>query len=243
MKRFLLLCVVAAACDGGADPGGIPAGYRLITGKIDVPAGNNQSVALQVVGVYAAPDCSVAGGIQIGQAAAGVASCAIFGRPFSPAELGGGVQGEAFQLLLPCALTVNLVVQMETVPGGQAPGVLLAVLSWASGIGNATTTLLAQEPMCRDTPQLATNLIDLGEFAVPGEPPLAGPETVVLGGPTGGTNPLSIVDTDGDTIPNLSDTDDDGDGIDDAVDTDEDGDGIPDVAQQFSVSWFPQSQI
>jgi hypothetical protein len=235
-----LLALLAASC-GEASPGGIAPGYRLITGRIAVPAGNTQSVALQVVAVYAAADCSVAGGIPIGQAAAGVASCAIFGRPFDPAELGGGVSGEPFQLLLPCGLTVNLVVQTLKTPGGQAPGDLLAVLSWATGNGAATTTLLAAEPACRDTPQLATNLIDLGDFDVPGQPSPSGPAIVVLGGPSGGTNPLTIVDTDEDTIPNFSDPDDDNDGVPDVSDADADGDGIPDAAETFDVSWFPVS--
>jgi hypothetical protein len=127
--------------------------------------------------------------------------------------------------------------QTVAASGGGVPGPLLAVLDWPTGNGD-TTTLLADEPACRDTPQLATNVIDLGDFTVPGTPPAGGPETVLLGGTEGGNNPLATVDTDGDSVPNLADTDDDGDGLDDPVDTDEDGDGAADAAEVFQPSWI-----
>jgi hypothetical protein len=197
--------IIAGLCSGCLSPeGGIPEGSRLIRASVHVKGGATATErrAMQGVAVYAAAEC--AEGILVSP---GV--CAIFGEPFDP------VMGdEELKVLAPCGTSVNLVIQTLGSSEGRTPGELVAIVAFASGNGNEQTSLIPREigsalaPACRDTELLATNLIDLGEVAVPA----SGVEVVVVGGPEGGTNPLATVDTDGDETPNLLDPDDDGDG-------------------------------
>jgi hypothetical protein len=241
MKRMLIL-LAALGC-GSADQGGIPAGQRLVTGRVFLESDGQvtQRRALQLVALYASATCDE-GHIPVGEVAFGVAACAIFGQPFDPGEQGGGITSEPFRLELPCDRTVNLLVQTLSSSGGQTPGDLLAVLAFDDGSGALTTLLPRESPedatlACRDTPRLATNLIDLGDLIVPaGDGDLVA--TVQVGGVEGGLNPLGTVDTDGDTIANLADTDDDEDDLIDGADEDDDGDGAADDAQRFSPDWL-----
>ena len=228
---------ILAAC-GSPAPNMIPAGQRLITGTIstDENPDIDGPATILVAGIYVADDCS-AGGSAVGMAGSRVV-CAIFGEPFMPGQLGGGTVAGPFVLLLPCDLTVNLVVQTPAVDGSEAAADLLAIVSFATGIApGQMTTLLPREPGCGTT-EPGTNLVDLGAFAVPYRSRLGGPQIIQIGGATGGKNPLAVIDTDGDGIPNLTDDDDDGDGIPDAVDPDEEGDGIADVDEVFQLSWL-----
>jgi hypothetical protein len=241
-----LIILLAAACTEQSSQGIAP-GSRLITGRITLDAHvATQRSALQVVALYASPTmtCDAAGAIHVGDAAPGGtnAACGIFGAPFDPGELGGGVDAQPFQLDVPCGLTVNLVVQTIGTSGGQAPGTSLALLDFPSGVtADALTSLVATEPMCRDTRLMATNLLDLGDIVVPAVPPPAGPAAVEVGGPGGGRNPLDTIDTDQDLVPNSADDDDDNDGIPDAMDADADGDGMADGAETFQPTWLGQS--
>ena len=222
---------------GGADPGGLPAGQRLVTGRLAVDdAGPAGITATQLVALFAAPgsECP-AGSRRTGAAAADVSVCAIFGEPFDPDG-----RGDPFRLLVPCDRTVNLLVQTLGDSGGQSPGDALAVLAFPTGVtADETTTLLAREPGCRATAELATVVLDLGELAVSVTPlPGGAPRTLVVGGPDGGQNPLATVDTDGDFTANAADPDDDEDAVTDADDQDRDGDGQADAAQTFAPAWL-----
>jgi hypothetical protein len=245
MRSWLVLSIsLAAAACGGSEDGGIPEGERLITGRALLGASSGtQRLALQVVAVYAAPACD-APAIRVGDATPDgtVAACAIFGDPFDPGEQGGGVPAEPFKILLPCELSVNLVVQTLASSDGRTPGDLVAVLAYPDG--GDVTTLLPRElgsalaAACHDTELRATNLIDLGEFTLP-QP--ASPDTIpiaIIGGTEGGTNPLATVDTDDDGDANAIDTDDDGDGTPDDLDDDDDADGAADAAQEWSPAWW-----
>ena len=159
-----------------------------------------------------------------------MASCAIFGEAFDPGEQGGGIAGEPLPYWFACDLTVNLLIETFAPVGA---GDVLAALAFPTSSGQ--TTLLAREVACRDTPLLATNLLDLGTFQVPATPSTA---LVEIGGVEGGQNPLATVDTDGDEAANLADTDDDADTILDDTDPDADGDGFTDAAQLFSPDWL-----
>ncbi len=229
----LLLC---GACSD-ASPGGLPPGQRLLTGRIVVTdSGTSGTSAAQVAALFAFPGGACPpGSLRVGNAAPDVASCAIFGEPFA-------ADGSApFRLLLPCDRTVNLIVQRLGDSGGQSPGDPLAVLAFPTGAGAAdeTTTLLAREPGCRATAELATVILDLGDVTVSALASADGtPRPVVVGGPGGGQNPLATVDTDGDFSANLADADDDDDGTPDASDDDRDGDGLADGAQAFSPAWL-----
>ncbi len=239
----LVLICAAAACTGSQE-GGIPAGQRLITGRaLAGGATGTQRQALQPVAVYAAATCDPPA-IRVGDASpdGAVASCAIFGDPFDPGEQGGGVPAEPFGLLLPCELSVNLIVQTLASSDGRTPGDVKAVLAYPSGAG--TTTLIPREigsPLaepCHDTELRATNFIDLGDFTLPPEPADGSVPTAIVGGPEGGINPLATVDTDDDGDANATDPDDDGDGTPDDVDDDDDGDGAADAAQEWSPTWW-----
>jgi hypothetical protein len=242
MRRHSLLllglALLLAACPS-SDEGGIPTGSRLITGRAYMDGVSSASTrrALQVVAVYASADCGQA--LEVGVAGEGLKSCALFGAPFDPGNQGSGVPSAPFQLLVPCSTAVNLLVQVESTSGGQAPGELLARLVFADGLGGQTSLIAAEPAGCRDTPELATNLLDLGTFLVPADPPAAGPTDVVLGGTEGGANPLATVDSGGEEgVANLADGDDDGDGTLDAADTDSDGDGLQDAAQIYQPAWL-----
>lgn len=206
----------------------------MITGRALASDGSGtQRQALQPVAVYAAPACD-APAIRVGDASPDgtVASCAIFGDPFDPGEQGGGVPAEPFALLLPCDLSINLIIQTLASSDGRTPGDVVAVLAYPTTGG--TTTLIPREigsalaEPCHDTPQRATNLVDLGTFVLGS----------VVGGPDGGANPLATVDTDDDGEANAVDPDDDGDGTPDDLDDDDDGDGATDAAQEWSPSWW-----
>ena len=234
----LLAAWLCAACTG-ASGSGVPDGKRLLTGRATLSSvsATGQRRALQVIAVYAASDCGA--GVEVGSAAAGVKACALFGPPFDPGQQGSGMVGQPFSLLIPCDLAVNLLVQVEATSGGQSPGSLLALLTFADGSGGVTSLLSAEPQGCRVTPDLATDVIDLGAFTVPPDPSTAGAPAVLLGGAEGGTNPLSIVDSGGDEgVANLADPDDDGDGVPDASDADADGDGMQDSAQRFQAGWM-----
>jgi hypothetical protein len=230
----------------GAEEGGIPDRYRLVTGRALVvgETAGTQRHAMQLVAVFAADQCD-GDSIRVGDATpdGSVAACAIFGEPFDPGEQGGGVPAEPFRLLLPCNVTVNLVVQLVASSEARTPGDLLAILAWPDGAG--VSTLHPREngsdlaEACRDTELRATNLIDLGDVTIPAEPPDDGPATVIAGGAEGGVNPLGTVDTDGDTDANLADPDDDDDDLLDEADDDDDGDGAVDAAQVFDLAWWP----
>lgn len=228
MRNFAILFLLTAC---GADGGGLAPGTRLVTGRIHLDGGAaTQRQALQLVALYAAADCG--DDIPVGSAGNGVSACAIFGDPFDPGVAGGGLA----RLLLPCERAVNVIVQTLGDSGGRSIGEPLALLAWATNVApDELTTILAAEPGCRDTPELATNLLDLGELAVRADTGLA---TVVLGGPAGGRNPLDTVDSDGVPPANASDPDDDDDGDPDATDFDDDGDGLADDAQSFAPAWL-----
>lgn len=239
-----MLAVGAGACRG-TDDGGLEPGERLVTGRARVPeeleTPSGQRLSLQAVALYAGADCSATGGVRVGTAAPGgqVSACAIFGRPFDPGLQGGGVTSEPIELVVPCALTVNVLFQWLGSSGGQTPGEPIARLGFPGGPDGGVTTLLAQEQGCRDTEKLATNVLDLGEFALPAAPPQPDEvPLVVVGGAAGGRNPLAIVDTDQDLVPNAADADDDEDGTPDPEDEDADGDGMADAAQVFDPSWL-----
>lgn len=234
MRKTTWFLIAVAACSG-APEGGIPAGQRLVSGEVHLLGadGASQRPSLQLVGVHAAPECAPAGGVRVGDAApdGAVRACAIFGEPFDAAA-------GPFRLLLPCDVTVNLLVQRVGAGGARAPGDLLAVVEFPTGVTpEETTTLFAREPACRDTPRLATNVLDLGTVAVPATPADA-PAAVLIGGPGGGENPLATIDTDGDAVANLADPDDDEDGMPDTEDEDRDGDGAVDAAQVFTLDWW-----
>lgn len=230
-KTTTLTLVLAFGC-AGSPSGGIPRGMRLVTGEIRVADGdlvpNRQP--LQLVALFLAADCTKA--VRVGAAPGGAATCAYFGDPFDPA-------GEPARLVAPCDVTVNILVQRLGQSGGQAPGDSLGLLTFPTGVtADETTSLLAREASCRDTPKLATNFIDLGEVTVSSSAHEAGPPAVLVGGPSGGENPLATVDTDGDASANAADADDDNDGTPDSADDDRDGDGVTDAAQSFSPDWL-----
>lgn len=239
-KVLILAGLLTVACTG-SEEGGIPPGARLVTGNARTAASNdgvNQRQAMQAVAVYAAEVCGGAA-IRIGDAAEGVAACAIFGDPFDPGELGA-----PFRVLLPCDVSVNLLIQEVATSDARTPGDLVALIAFPTGTPGETSTLVPREvgsdlaEACRDTELRATNIVDLGDFSIPASAPEDGPAVVVLGGAEGGVNPLAIVDTDGDTESNLADADDDDDDVLDADDDDDDGDGAADLAQGFNLAWW-----
>jgi hypothetical protein len=245
-NRVAAAIVMTMAACTGSDEGGIPDRYRLVTGRT-LAAGETtgtQRHAMQAVAVFAAETCD-GESIRVGDATpdGSVAACAIFGEPFDPGEQGGGISAEPFRLLVPCNVTVNVVLQLVASSEARTPGDLVAVLAWPHG--DDVTTLLPREvgsdlaEACRDTELRATNLIDLGDLTVPAEPPADGPAIVLVGGAEGGVNPLGTVDTDGDTDANLADPDDDDDDLLDEADDDDDGDGAVDAAQLFDLAWWP----
>jgi len=236
--KWALIGAIGCAC-AGSPAGGIPEGSRLITARVSLvgDAGSGQRRAMQAVAVFARPvsDCGEA--VRVGQAGPDrtVSVCAIFGEPFDP-----GDAGEPMRLVVPCDVTVNVLVQHLASSDGQTPGDVVAVLAFANGAGE-TTTLIPREmgsaiaPACRDSELLATNVIDMGEISIPAD---GTGEQVIVGGTEGGTNPLATVDTDGDEVSNLADGDDDDDSIVDELDDDDDGDGAADAAQSFDLSWW-----
>ena len=232
----VLTCVLCTlACD--ADEGGIPPGQRILTARVQLvrtPGDPHEGRALQAVALHAAPEC--AHGVGVGRVTDDLETCAIFGEPFDPGMQGGGVPAGLMRLVIPCDLTVNVILQTLGSSGGQTLGNPLALLVFPGGPQGATS-LLAREPACRDTPKLATVVVDLGPLNVTLSPDEALP-ALVVGGQAGGRDPLGIIDTDDDLVPNASDDDDDGDEIPDSMDEDADGDGLADVAQVFAPDWF-----
>ncbi|HJZ84463.1 MAG TPA: hypothetical protein VKN99_04790 [Polyangia bacterium] len=208
MRWFLI--VVAAGCTGSS-AGGIPKGTRVVTGALQAPSpadlgSTRPSPAFQLVGVHNL-------------------STIEFGEPFDPNTQSGGDTSIPFRLALPCERGVSLHFQAIANSSANELGPVLGLIEFQFNADAPTlTTLFPRQTDCvgpaggREI-RLGTVRIDFTTHRV------------IVGGDAGGTNPLTLIDTDGDGIANFDDPDDDGDGIPDVMDPDEDGDGVPDAME------------
>ena len=150
------------------------------------------------------------------------------------ADAGSGQQASIpFSIMVPCELSVNLLLQLAK-SGGDVPGVQVAQALFASDSSDttATRTLIPAQPTAscgsRSVP------VDLGQIRLILAKNKALAASAITLGQGKSKNPLALLDTDNDQLFDLADADDDGDGIADISDEDADGDGIKDSAQTFS---------
>jgi len=152
-----------------------------------------------------------------------------FGPVFAHDEGAGQRPDIPFSIVVPCALSVNLVLQAPRSSSSGAAGPWVAALSFPDEEGGATTTLIPHQ--ADDVCGGSTSLIDLGEVTLTLATEKVLSTGVITLGKDNSKNPLSLLDTDGDGTDDLADADDDDDGQIDAGDVDSDGDGIIDDAE------------
>jgi hypothetical protein len=263
---FVLAALTAlplASCTGASAPtGGPPECYdnagrrytpcRAFVGRLLLPhaaklpleAKAFQLMALGFAAKGAAPK-SDAGAPADGGAAApppttAVAPRLFFGAVFAHEEGAGLRAGVPFSVLVPCGVSINLLLQGPGGSSGAVPGRVIAPLEFDDGSGAATSTLIPRQPDdgCGDNSsfQAPPYTIDLGQasLVLSAKGQLA--SGAVTLGDKGSQNPLKLIDADADGMTAYSDTDDDGDGSPDQADVDADGDGITDAAQTYSAA-------
>jgi hypothetical protein len=195
---------------GTDSSGGIPKGWRLISGSIVTPTpqdvGTTDNVpAFQLVAVHDR-------------------NTIYYGEPFDVNINPGGSAAISFRLAAPCDKTVSLHFQRIASSSANVLGTIASVLQFQENADSPTlTTLLPWEMGCtgKDGRSILLGTIHI-DFKT---------RRTTIGGEAGGTNPLIEVDTNGNGKMNFDDPDDDSDGIPDAMDPDEDGDGIPDMME------------
>lgn len=158
----------------------------------------------------------------------------LFFGPVFAYDAGAGQRPDTpFSIVVPCAQSVNVVLQVPRTSGGGAPGLWVAALRFATDDGGATlTTLVPRQPA--DLCGGKTNSHDLGQvtLTLKSEGLLASGEITL--GKDNSKNPLELLDSDGDGVVDFADTDDDDDGQPDISDPDTQGDAVADAAQSLS---------
>jgi hypothetical protein len=156
----------------------------------------------------------------------------LFFGPVVAQEAGGGQQATIpLSLVVPCALSLNLLLQVPGSSEGSVPGLLVAAVSFPSGSDGNAATLVPRQP--DDLCGSKTNNLDLGRVVLELQAKGALSSGTIILGKGNARNPLSLVDTDGDGTDDLQDTDDDDDGTIDPADDDAEGDGIQDAAESL----------
>lgn len=217
-------------------------GCRVFRGRLLLPPASQlrlSASAFQIAGVafQAAQktgqgDGGVAGDAGAPAPTSKVALRLFFGEIFAQ-EAGGGARADVpFSIVVPCGLSVNLLLQAPGSSSGNHPGTLIAPLAFDTGSGSSATTLIPWQRPKRCTAK--TGDIDLGQVKLDLEQNAPLTSASIELGKGNSLNPLSLVDTDGDGKDDLSDADDDSDGIIDPADGDADGDGIVDAAQKLT---------
>jgi hypothetical protein len=156
-----------------------------------------------------------------------------YGSPFAH-EAGAGQRPDVpFAIVVPCEMTLNLVLQVPRGSAAGTPGLMVAAMQFPDEDGgSALTTLVPRQ--AKDACGAKTNQHDLEKVVLELETPgVLSTGRITLGKDTS-KNPLSLVDTDIDGTDNLADTDDDDDGNPDLTDGDVDGDGVLDKVQTLS---------
>ncbi len=237
----LTLCVIVSlpACVGSGDSRGVPQDCldnegrpftpcRVFRGRLQLPLSNRllqQQKPLQIAAVGFEAD----GGSS--RDAGGVATITprlFFGHVFSYTAGAGQRADYPFSLVVPCRLSLNLLVQVPTAGTSNLPGVLVAAMEF-EGVDGTRTTLIP--PQLGDLCGGSAKSIDLEQVVlqVPPSSDIRG-STITLGSGKS-RNPLDILDTDGDGQVDSADADDDDDGLADVSDEDANGDGILDALQ------------
>jgi len=156
-----------------------------------------------------------------------------YGSPFAHEEGAGQRPDVPFAIVVPCELTLSLVLQVPRESAAGVPGLLVAAMQFPDEDGGSTLTTLVPR-QARDACGAKTNQHDLEKVLLELQTPGVLTSGRITLGRDSGRNPLSLLDTDIDGADNLADTDDDDDGDPDLTDGDVDGDGILDTAQTLS---------
>jgi hypothetical protein len=260
LSLSLLLPLLGSACTGSDGESGVSdtcrdsdgrtyTPCRAFRGRLRLPPAtelNLDAKPFQVAAVGFAPSdgplsgdagtgeagAPAADGATAGGATTSVAPRLFFGPTFAHQAGAGQRPTLPFSVVVPCEMSVNLLLQVPTTDGGSAPGQLVAAMRFLPGEALELTTLVDQQQA--DLCGAKSNIIDLGIV----ELELAQPEILTSGvitlGEGNSVNPLALIDTDGDGTMNLADPDDDNDGTPDSNDSDAAGDGISDEAQLLS---------
>lgn len=149
------------------------------------------------------------------------------GAPFAYNAGAGQQSSIPFSIVVPCELSVNLLLQLPR--SGQA-GIQVAQLSFLSGVtAGASTTLIPwqSKDSCANNHSHQLGQVTLTKTK-------ASMSGVITLGQGNSKNPLSLLDTDGDGTADLSDADDDDDGTADISDPDVSGDGVRDASQTLA---------
>jgi hypothetical protein len=254
--------LLLAGCTGAGETSGVPPRCRDATGTsytacrvfrgrlllphavklpLEVRAFQVVGVGFEATGGAGGSDAGGARGADAGVDGGGAATdkvrLRLFYGPVFAHEEGGGLRPDVpFSVVVPCGLSVNLLLQVPAVSGDHVPGRLVAHMAFDDG-GSGETTLIPRQPAdaCGDASDLLApaNTLDLGQV------PLALKKAGVITsgsitlGDGNSRNPLALVDADGDGTTDLSDTDDDDDGEADTSDVDDEGDGIVDASQML----------
>lgn len=158
----------------------------------------------------------------------------LFFGPVVAHDEGAGQRPDVpFSVVVPCGMSVNLVLQVPRSSSSGSPGLWVTALAFAAEDGAAVTaTLVPKQP--DDLCGSKTNSLDMGDvqltLAIAG---VLASGSITLG-KDNSRNPLSLLDTDGDGTDNLADLDDDDDGQSDIGDLDADGDGVLDSAESLT---------
>jgi len=158
----------------------------------------------------------------------------LFFGPVFAYDAGAGQRPDTpFSIVVPCAQSVNLVLQVPRTSGGDAPGFWVAAMRFATDDGGSTLTTLVPR-QAADLCGSKTNALDLGQVTLTlRSEGLLGSGEITLG-KDNSKNPLELLDSDGDGAADLADTDDDDDGQPDIGDPDAQGDAVADTAQTLS---------
>jgi hypothetical protein len=239
---LLAVAVSAMGCTGAGDTSGVPdqcldnigrpfTPCRVFRGRIKLPPANRLPIQQQPFQVAAvAFEAGAGGGGDAGTPA--LEPRFFFGNPFAQ-EAGAGQRASVpFSIVLPCRLSVNLLLQIPDTPGGSAPGVQVAPMKFARDDTGSLTTLIP--PPIGDLCAGDAKDIDLEEITLVLAKGAALTEGTITLGTEKSRNPLDIIDTDGDGQVDLADSDDDNDGVVDVSDTDANGDTLEDQKQMLS---------
>jgi hypothetical protein len=244
-SAWLSLCalgLLVSACMGTGDQSGLPqtcldnegrpfTPCRVFRGRLQLPLSNRllqQQKPFQIAAV-----AFEAGGSSSGDAGVGatVTPRLFFGQIFSYTAGAGQRADYPFALVVPCRLSVNLLVQVPTAGTSNLPGALVAPMAF-EGIDGARTTLIP--PQLGDLCGGTANSIDLEQVVLQVPPSSDITASSITLGTGKSRNPLDILDTDGDGQVDAADADDDDDGLADVSDDDANGDGIADALQLLS---------
>jgi len=189
-----------------------------LSGDAGSPAADGGSVAADsgASSGHSAPCTPLQGGQRI-----------FIGAPFAYNAGAGQQPSIPFSIVVPCELSVNLLLQLPR--SGQA-GIQVAQLSFPSGvIAGASTTLIPwqSKDSCANNHSHQLGQVTLTKTK-------ASMSGVITLGQGNSKNPLSLLDTDGDGTADLSDADDDDDGTADISDPDVSGDGVRDASQTLA---------